>query len=95
MFGVLRPLNRAVKFRLPGQSGDSTALRLAASSKLRRTAYELLDSVQSRKKPLSSREYPNQTVKPLRLRIQLRIATAAKPSQLRTQRSVSELPDSA
>jgi len=46
VFGVLRPLNRAVKFRLPSQSGDSTALRLAASSKLRRTAYELLDSVQ-------------------------------------------------
>jgi hypothetical protein len=31
-------------FRLPGQSGDSTALRLIASSKLIRTTYKLSDS---------------------------------------------------
>jgi hypothetical protein len=42
-FGELHPLNRAVKFRLPTQSGDSTAFRRAGSSKLVRTAYELLD----------------------------------------------------
>jgi hypothetical protein len=34
-------------FRLPDQSGDSTALRPIASSKLRRTTYELFDSAEN------------------------------------------------
>ena len=43
-------------YRLPGQSGDPTALRLIASSKLRRTTCELLDSAPCSQKPSGLRE---------------------------------------
>jgi hypothetical protein len=45
---MLRPLNRAVKYQASVQSSDATALRLATSSKLRRTTFELFDSAEDR-----------------------------------------------
>jgi hypothetical protein len=40
--GVLRPLNRAVKYQASVQSSDGGALRLATSSKLIRTTLRTL-----------------------------------------------------
>ena len=50
----IAPFKSNRKFcRLPGQSGDATALRLIASSKLMRTTCQLLDSAQSPQEPRS------------------------------------------
>jgi hypothetical protein len=53
----IAPFKSNRKFcRFPSQSGDPTTLRLIASSKLMRTACQLLDSAQRPQKPRSSCE---------------------------------------